>query len=113
MLNDRPATVKWKIAPDLGSATASAGHLLIFEALRRTALFADLPGSHDRSQGWTDAQILTGAGPDERGRAVADDGDGRRVVAGGVASPCRDHLKARASHDVVAATRGPTPGERS
>ena len=59
MLNDRPATVKWKIALDLGPATASAGYLLVFEVLRRTGLFADRPGSHDRLQCWTDAQMLT------------------------------------------------------
>ena len=59
MLKDRPAPVKWKTAPDLGPVTASAEHLLVFEMLRRSGLFADLPGSNDRLQGWTDAQMLT------------------------------------------------------
>ena len=59
MLNNRPVPVKWKIASRLGPVTASAGHFLVFETLRRTGLFAALPGASDRSQGWTDAQMLT------------------------------------------------------
>ena len=31
MLNVRPVPIKWKIVPDLGPATASAGCLLVFK----------------------------------------------------------------------------------
>ena len=89
MLNHRPCPVKHRIDPKLGPATAGAGHLLVLEALRRTGLFVGLPNADDRSQGWTDSQMLTtlvllnAAGHDrvaDVGRLEGDEGL-RAVVA--------------------------------
>ena len=59
MPDHRPCPVKHRIDPKLGPATSGAGHLLVLEALRRTNLFVGLPNAGERSQGWTDAQMLT------------------------------------------------------
>ena len=66
MLNDCPVPVKWRIALDLGSATAATWHLLVFEALRCIGLFVTCREPMTVRRAWDRLPDADGACPDER-----------------------------------------------